>query len=55
MEKQASGGEPDARLNPRTPRSRPEPKAYAQPLSHPGAPLPNNLLDFCEAELENEQ
>ena len=30
--------EPDAGLNPRTPGSRPEPKADAQPLSHPGAP-----------------
>ena len=25
-------------LHPRTPGSRPEPKADAQPLSHPGAP-----------------
>ena len=30
-------GEPDAGLNPRTPRSRPEPKADTQPLSHLGA------------------
>ena len=30
--------EPDAGLNPRTPGSRPGPKADAQPLSHPGAP-----------------
>ena len=28
----------DARLNPRTLRSQSEPKAEAQPLSHPGAP-----------------
>ena len=34
-------------LDPRTPGSRPEPKADAQPLSHPGAPsllLYKNLL-----------
>ena len=30
--------EPDAGLNPRTPGSCPEPKADAQPLSHPGVP-----------------
>ena len=30
--------EPDVGLHPRTPESRPEPKAGAQPLSHPGAP-----------------
>ena len=30
--------EPDAGLDPRTPESRPEPKADTQPLSHPGAP-----------------
>ena len=28
----------DAGLDPRTPGIRPEPKADAQPLSHPGAP-----------------
>ena len=28
----------DAGLYPRTPKSRPEPKADAQPLSHPGVP-----------------
>ena len=37
-EKQAPCGELDAGLDPRTPGSRPEPKADAQPLSHPGAP-----------------
>ena len=37
-EKQAPHRKPDAGLNPRTPGSRPEPKADAQPLSHPGAP-----------------
>ena len=31
--------EPNAGLNPRTPGSRPEPKADTQPLSHSGAPL----------------
>ena len=30
--------EPDEGLNPRTPGSHPEPKADAQPLSHPGPP-----------------
>ena len=31
-EKQAPCGEPDAALDPRTPGSQPEPKAYVQPL-----------------------
>ena len=35
-EKQAPRREPDAGLNPRTLGSRLEPKAGAQPLSHPG-------------------
>ena len=35
-EKQAPTGEPDAGLDPRTPGSCPEPKADAQPPSHPG-------------------
>ena len=30
--------EPDVGLDPRTPGSRPEPKADAQLLSHPGVP-----------------
>ena len=38
-EKQAPCGEPDGGLHPRTPGSRPEPKADAQPLSPPGACL----------------
>ena len=38
-EKQASCGEPDAGLDPRTPGSCPEPKADDQPLSHPVAAL----------------
>ena len=35
---QAPCKEPDAGLNPMTPGSHPEPKADAQPLSHPGIP-----------------
>ena len=35
MEKQAPCGEPDAKLDPRTLGLHPEPKADAQPLSHP--------------------
>ena len=37
-EKQAPCKEPDAVLDPRTPGSRPGPKADAQLLSHPGVP-----------------
>ena len=37
-EKQAPCGEPDAEVDPGTPESRPEPKAGAQPLSHPHIP-----------------
>ena len=37
-EKQAPCGEPDVGLHTRTPGSRPEPKASAQSLSHPGIP-----------------
>ena len=40
-EKQAPCGEPDVGLNPRTPGSQSEPKADAQPLSQPGAPILN--------------
>ena len=36
-EKQTLRGESDVGLHPRTPGSRPEPKADTQPLSHPGA------------------
>ena len=35
-EKQAPCREPDVVLDPRTPGSRPGPKAGAKPLSHPG-------------------
>ena len=37
-EKQAPCRELDAGLDPRAPRSCPEPKADTPPLSHPGAP-----------------
>ena len=37
-EKQASCGEPDMGLDPRTPGSYPKLKVDAQPLNHPGAP-----------------
>ena len=49
-EKQAPRRKPDVRLNPGTPGSRPEPKADAQPLSHPGVPLEMSLVQkvvFC--------
>ena len=46
-EKQAYCGEPDAGLNPKTWVSPPEPKADAQPLSHPGAPT-NSMFLFME-------
>ena len=36
--KTGSPQEPDAELDSRTPGSWPEPKADAQPVSHPGAP-----------------
>ena len=36
--KQAPGGEPYAGLDPRTPGSRPGPKADAQLETHPGTP-----------------
>ena len=36
--KQAPCREPDMGLNPRTPGSRPGPKAGTKPLSHPGCP-----------------
>ena len=38
--------EPDVGLDPRTLGSRPEPKAYAQPLSHPGIPGARILIIF---------
>ena len=45
-EKQAPFKELDVGLGPRTPGSRPEPKAGAQPLSHPGIPSSNFILDL---------
>ena len=45
-EKQAPYREPDVGLDPRTQRSHPELKADAQPLSHPGVPLPGNVNIF---------
>ena len=47
-EKQAPCGETDVGLDPRTPRSRPEQKADAQPLSHPGVLEAGFELDFGE-------
>ena len=38
-EKQAPCREPNVGLDPRTLGSQPEPKADAQPLSHPGVPV----------------
>ena len=42
-EKQAPCREPDVELDPRIPGSHPEPKADAQPLSHPGVPVLRNF------------
>ena len=44
-EKQVPCGEPDAEVDPMTLGSRPEPKADAQSLSHPGA-LANVFLSL---------
>ena len=47
-EKQAPCREPDAGLDPKTPRSCPGPKAGTQPISHPGIPPKLfNLLFLC--------
>ena len=51
-EKQAPCGKPNVGLDPRTPGSRPELKADTQPLSNPGAPLLEIMLDFCLVHLE---
>ena len=45
-EKQAPCREPDAGLDPRTPGSRPRPKAGAKPPSHPGVPCLYGFTDF---------
>ena len=42
-EKQASHREPEVELDPRTPGSRPEPEADAQPMSHRSVPSPANI------------
>ena len=47
MEKQALCGQPNAELDPRTPGSCHGPKADAQPLSHPGAPVTEKSIDIC--------
>ena len=46
-ENQAPCRKCDAGLDPRTPGSCPDPKADAQPVSHPGAPKCPLLLDTC--------
>ena len=51
-EKQAPCGKPNTGLDPKSPGSRPELKADAQPLSHPGAPYPKSLN--CGAVIEEE-
>ena len=58
-EKQAPCRNPDVGLHPRTLGSRPELKADAQPLSHPGAPKflffdPPRLAPFIMAALTSE-
>ena len=45
-EKQAPCWEADAGLDPRTPGSRPRPKAGAKPLSHPGIPADFILKNY---------
>ena len=47
-EKQALCGDPNMGLDPRTPGTRPEPKADTQPLSHPGIPI---CLSFKQESL----
>ena len=47
-EKQAPCREPDVGLDPMTLESCPEPKADAQPLSHPGVPSFIDVLSFSE-------
>ena len=47
--------EPHVGLNPRTPGSRPEPKADAQPLSHPGVPgsISHGIFFFHVKEMKS--
>ena len=49
-EKQAPCRETDAGLDSGTPGSHPEPKAGAQPLSHPGIPL----RTFLKKDIQND-
>ena len=49
-EKQAPGREPDVGLDPETAGPRPEPGAGAQPLSHPGVPKCQFLINLWENE-----
>ena len=55
-EKQAPCGEPNVGLDPRTLGSQPEPKADAQPLSHPGASIlfSWDLIYLIDRERERE-
>ena len=46
-ERQALCEEPDVGLDPRTPRSCPEPKADTQPLRHPGVSRNSLYLQKC--------
>ena len=49
-EKHASWREPDGGLDPSTPGSQPEPKADAQPLSHPSIPRREILKGLREVQ-----
>ena len=51
-EKQASQREPDGRLDLRTLGSQPEPKADAQPLSHPGILRPDLFVCLLPGTME---
>ena len=46
-EKQAPCVDSGVGLDPRTPGSRPEPKAGTQPLSHPGTP--RNIISYAQS------
>ena len=55
-EKQAPSGEPEVVLDPRAPGSQPEPKADAQPLSHPAVPnMWRNILFIYSWERQREK
>ena len=51
-ERQDPCGEPDVGLDPRTPGSGPEPKADAQPLSHPDAPM-HSILNYIDGKVQS--